>query len=252
MFSKKRKRADDATNDQKEFAARVGDSIWTNAGNSSSDSLPALYEVKSEHSVSESSQQHSSSSSQQEPRYVRQEATDTKLVQMLDDTDSSYGDEYQELQCPRSTSVSAPDAQPHTSKDQQHMKAELLTHPTSDEEGSSVVPDANVVTPVALFWNPIISCAFDRALGGEQEMACCPGLNSNNTEYAEHPADHEQPQGNMEEQDSVIIHDAIDIRPRLKIKIEREAPDDQQEVDIEEEEEPRQVIDIRPRLKIRI
>ena len=249
---KKRKRADDATNDQKEFAARVRDSMWTNSGNSTSDSLLTLYEVKSEHPVSESSQQHSSATSQQEPRYVRQEATDTKPVQMLNNTDFSYGDEYQELQCPRSTSVSAPEAQPHTSEDQQHMKAELLTHPTSDEEGSSVVPDANDVTPVALFWNPINSCAFDRPLGDEQEMACCPGVNSNNTEYAEHCAHHEQPQANMEEQDSVIVHDAIDIRPRLKIKIQREAPDDHQEIDMEEEEERRQVIDIRPRLKIRI
>ena len=55
----------------------------------------------------------------------------------------------------------------------------------------------------------------------------------------------------MEAQDSVIKHEVIDIKPRLKINIQRGVPDDQQPIDMEEEEsESRQVIDIKPRLKI--
>ena len=49
-------------------------------------------------------------------------------VQMLDDADFSYGYKDQELQCPRSTSVSDADAQPPISEGQQHIKAELLIH----------------------------------------------------------------------------------------------------------------------------
>ena len=121
---------------------------------------------------------------------VRQEATDIKPVQMLDDADFSYGYKDQELQCPRSTSVSDADAQPPISEGQQHIKAELLIHTTSDEEGSSGVPDANESSPVALFWNRINPCTFDRALGDEQRIECSPGVNSDNT-VAQHRAHHE-------------------------------------------------------------